>query len=251
MAVTFPAWDEVAACIDDRAPDRFEASDIPTARLYWATLALTGDTTAENNLGVLAQRGYDMSPGPDLAREHYTTAADNLDGLGEAVEALLGALNLGEPRGASALAGIAWQTPSQHHADLPAAFIARDSFGWWKVAADVGLPSAKCAIAVNRLREIPRQETLFLAAQASGPLDAETEEALAYAEDCATATRETCRVENRPSADPRFMPGDPRAAIPRWPTAPPIRPRSLVSSMPRAACARVTPIWPGTGSSVP
>ena len=76
MAVTFLAWDGIAARINDRALDRFEASDIPTARLYWATLALTGNAIAENNLGVLAQRGYDMPPDPDLARAHFTTAAD-------------------------------------------------------------------------------------------------------------------------------------------------------------------------------
>ncbi len=315
MAVTFLAWDGIAARINDRALDRFEASDIPTARLYWATLALTGNAIAENNLGVLAQRGYDMPPDPDLARAHFTTAADkgsavaaynlarmgkdrhdtdpeevrrniallkpladagdphaaaemvrrlhfrnraeilgvgeglsglrmsyarqaaesddpvylyllgqtledrfgetgNLDDLGEAVEALLAALDLGETRAASALAGIAWQTPSQHHADLPAAFSARDRFGWWKVAADGGLLSAKCAIAVNRLREISRQETLSLAAQAPGPLDAETGEALAYAEDCATATRETYRVENPPFGRPALYAGRPTGGYP-------------------------------------
>ncbi|MEZ5772903.1 MAG: hypothetical protein R3D61_15310 [Defluviimonas denitrificans] len=315
MAVTFLAWDGIAARINDRALDRFEASDIPTARLYWATLALTGDATAENNLGVLAQRGYDMPPDPDLARAHFTTAADkgsaiaaynlarmgkdlydtdpeevrrnvallkpladagephaaaemvrrlyflnraeilglgeglsdlrvsyarqaaesgdpvylyllgqmlekhygetaNLDDLGEAVEALLAAQKLGELRAASELAGISRQIFPDDRAALPAALGERDSFGWRKIAAEGGLVSAKCAIAVDRLREISMQETLSPPAQAPGPVDAETEEALGYAEDCATATRETYRVENRPFGRPALYAGRPTGSYP-------------------------------------
>ena len=75
------SWGVIAGRINDHAMDRFEASDPETARFYWTVLARLGDATALNNLGVLAQRGYDRRPDKALAQSYFEAAA----GKGHAV----------------------------------------------------------------------------------------------------------------------------------------------------------------------